>query len=105
MVIIPYKSKVISKFKQDEIEADIVNYEITEEDMEEILKDQTNIESEMHRFIFYQEWGNFEMVIDNISSGRIIQGGIIGGKYILRYYIVERGLNELLKMISMQEDF
>lgn len=105
MVIIPYKSKVISKFKQDEIETDIVNYEITEEDMEEILRDQTNIESEMHRFIFYQEWGNFEMVIDNISSGRIIQGGIIGGKYILRYYIVEKGLNELLKMISMQEDF
>lgn len=99
---IEYKTKKIEKIQENNIKATVINYEISEEDMLKLSTLQTP-DYQIRRIILYKEWGDFELVIDNIQDGRIIQGGIIGGKFILRQYLVESGLNELLFTLSMQE--
>lgn len=41
------------------------------------------------------------MVVDNIECGRIVEGGIKDDKVYLKYYVVDKGLNELLMALSL----
>lgn len=102
-LIIQYKTKDIKDFMQGPILAQMITYEIDEEDMMKIASLQSP-EPNLKRIFLYKDWGNFEMVVDNIPNGKIVQGGVKDGKYLLKQYLVETGLNELLYILSMSEN-
>lgn len=100
MVIAKYISKTISPISyMNIVKATKVSYEITEEAMNEIASMKSDT-YEIQRFILYKDWGSFELVVDNIDNGRVVIGGLLDGKYILNYYEVEKGMNELLTLLS-----
>lgn len=100
MVIAKYISKTISPISyMNIVKATKVSYEITEEAMNEIASMKSDA-YKVQRFILYKDWGNFELVVDNIDNGRVIIGGLLDGKYILNYYEVEKGINELLTLLN-----
>lgn len=102
MLAIKYKSKELKYLDKNGIKATIISYELEKEDMDLIAQLQTD-EYKIQRFFLYREWGSFELAVDNIENGKILQGGLIDNKYILNCYDVESGLNELLLILSLNE--
>ena len=100
MLAVKYISKEIKHLDKNNIKASIVSYEVEKEDMDTIAQLQTD-EYKIQRFFVYKDWGSFELVVDNIENGKVIQGGLIDNKYILNCYDVESGLNELLMILSL----
>lgn len=104
MIIINYKDKKINNMNANGIKAEVISYEIEEQDMNLLAKlSGDEKEYEIRRFILYKDWGSFEMVVDNIQDGRIIQGGLVEGRYILNQYLVSEGLNNLLLLLSLND--
>lgn len=99
MLSVKYISKEIKPMNVGKIKANVVSYELTEEDMNKVATLQTD-EYKIQRFFLYKEWGSFELVVDNIENGRVIQGGKLDNKFLLNYYEVEEGLTELLTLLS-----
>jgi hypothetical protein len=99
MLLIEYISKEIKPIKIAKIKATLISYEITEKDMNLIANLQTD-EYKIQRFFMYKDWGTFELIVDNIENGKVIQGGKVGNKFLLNLYDVEEGLNELLIYLS-----
>lgn len=96
---INYKIKTIKEFKVgDIIEAQIISYEISEEDMISLSEKQT-MSYEPLRVGVTQDYILYDLLSDNIEGGFILEGGLTPeGKFLLNQYIVTKGLNEFLKM-------
>lgn len=99
---IKYLNKTIKEINTPEIKAQVIEYDVEKEDLELISKSQTS-EYKINRLFLYKDWGTFELVVDNIEDGRVLQGGIIEEKCKLAYYIVEKGLQQLLFFLTMNE--
>ena len=99
MLSVKYISKEIKPMNVGKIKANVVSYELTEEDMNKVAALQTD-EYKIQRFFLYKEWGSFELVVDNIENGRVIQGGKLDNKFLLNYSEVEEGLTALLTLLS-----
>lgn len=98
-VAIEYINKEIRNINSDGIVATEILYEITENDMVKVAATQSE-EYTINRFFLYKNWGEFEMVVDNIEAGLVIQGGIVGDKFILSSFIVKQGLEKLLLLLA-----
>ena len=99
MLAVKYLSKEIKPMIAGAIKATVVSYEIDKDGMDAIAKLQTD-EYKIQRFFVYKDWGSFDLVVDNIENGKVIQGGVVDDKYLLNYYDVEEGLTELLTLLS-----
>lgn len=99
--MINYKIKTIKEFKVENIiEAQVISYEISEEDMIRLSEEQSiNYEPLKIGLVAKEDNNLIDLVVDDIENGRIIEGGLTSeGKFILNQYIVYKGLNEFLKM-------
>lgn len=99
MLVINYISKEIKPLEIGKIKALIVSYQISKDGMNNIASLQSN-EYKIQRFFMYKNWGTFELVVDNIENGKVIQGGLIDDKYVLNCYDVKEGLSELLTFLN-----
>ena len=97
-MIIKYFNKKSKKLKTDSIDATLLEYEISENDMFELAKSQS-AEYKITRVLLTNNNKKFDLVVDNIKDGRIIQGELREDKYILDQYIVKKGLDELLAIL------
>ena len=93
--IIKYKQKAVNELSTETIKAKVFTYEVNEQDLVELSKMQSD-EYKINRIFLTSDDINFELVVDNIANGRVLQGGLKDNKYLLNYYIVEKGLDELL---------
>lgn len=98
--IIKFFSKTIQKINTDNIKADVYIYEISKEDMEMIAFSMPEQYEVRRLFLCGEDEKHIEMIVDNIETGRVLQGGLVDNKYILTYYIVETGLDKLLTALS-----
>ena len=58
MLSVKYISKEIKPMNVGKIKANVVSYELTEEDMNKVAALQTD-EYKIQRFFLYKEWGSF----------------------------------------------
>ena len=98
-------SYINKSFKHTELERvsfDLYEYEITEEDLVLLSEDSYQVTDYIPRRILLHKDKVYDLIIDNIEKGRIIIGGITKEKKaILNYYIVYKGLDEVLKTLSL----
>lgn len=101
IMLIKYYSKETSKIKQNDIDADVITYEVDKEDLDIMAANQP-AQYEPKTYFLYQESepNVYTMAVDNIEYGRIIIGGQKDGKYKLNQYIVHSGLNTLLMLLG-----
>lgn len=96
-----YKNKKHEIISTENISADVYTYSISEEDMLLLntLMDSTDYEP---RYISMQKEDSniVELLYDDILQNRVVVGGLIGDKYLLKYFVVYKGMNELLIQLT-----
>lgn len=102
-MVIDYTWKEIKEINSENIKAKVITYEISEEDMYRIANSQ-NEEYQIRR-LFLRKDNQYDMVVDNIDAGLVVQGGKIDNKWLLKSFIVKEGLQQLLSLLSLQWGF
>lgn len=100
LIYITYYTKEIKPVQTEEIDATCITYEVSTEDL--IALSTLPQDNLVLRRMFLIQEGNpvIDLIADNISCGRIIEGGIADDKAILAYYIVRKGLDPLLNLLT-----
>ncbi|WP_300924540.1 hypothetical protein [uncultured Clostridium sp.] len=100
-MIIKYINKKVIDINENFIKGKLVQYELTHDEIAKIaaLQEQ-NSSYKIQIFFLTKDNKQFDMVVDNIPTGRVLYGGIKDYKALLDNYIIENGVDELLKMLS-----
>lgn len=105
-MLIEYINKEVVEINQGNIKGQLITYEVNSEyDLLKISEQQNmNIEEGyfQSRFFLHNKSAEnvYDLVVDNVVDGRIIEGGITKeNKYILSYYIIKEGIEEFLNKL------
>ena len=101
-MIIGYKNKITKDIKDGCIDAELIEYEITKSDLQQLaLAVQTADTYKINRIFLFKD-NIFDLVVDNIDANKIVEGVIRDdGKAYLDQYIVKSGLHELIIALSL----
>lgn len=98
VLVLDYKEKEIKDINTETIEATIVTYEVSKEDMERISK-KSNKETYERMCVGLRKDNKIDLVYDDIANNRLLQGGLIDNKYLLQHFIVKKGLDQLINYL------
>lgn len=100
-MIIEYFNKKVEPISTPEITGIWITYDISEEDMFSLANSITGEYEERKIFLKEINSNKIDLVVDNIITNRVVQGGLTKeGKYQLNYYIIEKGIEDLLKLLE-----
>ena len=103
-MLIEYFSKAARHIETETIDADLIEYKITLDTLEEVANyiPEDFTENSYRTFFLYKEDSNIiDMLIDKVKGDRFVVGGIKDHEAILQQYIVKKGIEELLNMIHL----
>lgn len=100
-MLISYKTKTQQTIDDSGIKATLIEYEITKEDLTE-LACRAQLNDYSINYFYLQKNNILDIVVDNIDCNRLVEGVIRdNGKSYLDYYVVEKGLKELILTLSL----
>lgn len=103
-MVVQYKVKSKQLIYGNDIEGETIAYEISQESYNELsslISKEDDFENlKLSRIFLYKDLGSYEMVIDNLTQGKIVEFGISKDhKYYLYSYDIKKGLDKFLKML------
>lgn len=100
MMSIEYKSKIQKPIIENNIKAILVEYEISKEDLQRLSKTIKSDTYKVNSICLYKD-NVLDLIIDDIEHNRIVEGVIReDNKAYLDYFIVDKGLHELIMALS-----
>lgn len=100
MDIINYINKDIQQFKEGTVDAEIITYEISKEDMDRLVESQSMFDTSRIFLLSNDSGKTVEMLMDKPDSNRLVMGNEMLGRNYLQQYIVKKGFDDLIRILQ-----